>query len=100
MDVQNQIHEKLRKIEALFEGAATEGERQAAEAARGRIYARLRTLPIEPLTEWRFSLDNPWSRKLLIALLRRYGIECYRRNGQRNTSIMAKMPRSFAEQTL
>ncbi len=35
------LREKLRKIEALFAGAGTEGERLAAEAALGRIRARL-----------------------------------------------------------
>lgn len=33
--------EKLRKIEALHAGAATEGERDAARAAAERIRARL-----------------------------------------------------------
>ena len=36
------LREKLRKIEALFAGAATPGERAAAGAAAGRIRARLR----------------------------------------------------------
>ena len=35
------LREKLRKIEALFAGAGTEGERLAAEAALARIRARL-----------------------------------------------------------
>jgi hypothetical protein len=36
------LKEKLRKIEALFAGAATPGERAAAGAAADRIRARLR----------------------------------------------------------
>src|SRR5207237_3236211 len=100
MEAESQIHLKLRKINALFAGATTEGEKQAAGAARDRIHARLRILSGEPTIEWRFSLTNPWSRKLLIALLHRYGIESYRRLGQRNSSIMAKMRRGFAEQIL
>ena len=32
--------EKLRKIEALFEGAKTAGEREAAELAKRRILER------------------------------------------------------------
>ncbi len=35
------LREKLRKIEALFAGAATPGERDAAEAAMLRVRARL-----------------------------------------------------------
>lgn len=57
---QDDILEKLRKIEALFAGAATPGERQAAEGARNRILGRLRSLEkTEPAQEWRFSIDNP-----------------------------------------
>ena len=95
------IQEKLRKIEALFAGAATPGEKQAAEAARNRIRAKLKIIEIvEQPIEYRFSLHNPWSRKLLIALLNRYGIEAYRLPGQKRTSIMAMMPKTFVEQTL
>jgi hypothetical protein len=38
------LGEKLRKIEALFAGAGTVGERTAAEAALGRVHARLAEL--------------------------------------------------------
>ena len=37
-----ELREKLRKIEALFAGAATPGERAAAGAAAERIRDRLR----------------------------------------------------------
>ena len=36
MSIESQLREKLRKIEALFAGAGTEGERLAAEAALER----------------------------------------------------------------
>ena len=39
-----QLREKLRKIEALFAGAGTAGERLAAEAALERVRARLSEL--------------------------------------------------------
>jgi hypothetical protein len=60
---------RLRKIEALFAGAATPGERGAAEAALARIKARLakagRTAaPIE----LQFGIADPWSRQLFLAL--------------------------------
>ena len=38
------LREKLRKIEALFAGAGTLGERDAAEAALQRVRARLAEL--------------------------------------------------------
>jgi hypothetical protein len=101
MVTEHDIREKLRKIEALFAGAATPGERDAAEAARERIQQRLRDYErAERPEEWRFSLENPWSRKLFIALARRYGLSPYRRSGQRRTSIMVSAPRGFVESTL
>lgn len=96
-----EIRDKLRKIEALFAGATTPGERQAAEAARGRIQERLRRFEREQKPEeWRFSLENPWSRQLFVALARRYGLKPFRRHGQRRTSVMVSAPRGFVEGTL
>ena len=42
MTPEEQLREKLRKIEALFAGAATAGERMAAGAAAERIRERLK----------------------------------------------------------
>lgn len=101
MDEYQAVLERLRKIEALFAGAATPGERSAAEAARERIRERLRTFErTEKAEEWRFSLDNQWSRKLFVALARRYGLKPYRRSGQRRTTVMLSAPRGFVEDTL
>lgn len=101
MDDRNKLFETLRKIEALYAGAATPGERDAAASARERIRARLATdTAQERSEEFRFSLDNPWSRKILVALLRRYGIEPYRYSRQRRNTVMARVPRSFVERTL
>jgi hypothetical protein len=44
MSIESQLREKLRKIEALFAGAGTAGERLAAEAALERVRARLAEL--------------------------------------------------------
>ena len=41
---QTQLREKLRKLESLFAGAGTPGEKQAAEAGLERIRARLAEL--------------------------------------------------------
>ena len=94
------VLEKLRKIEMLYAGTNHPGEKLAAEAAIIRIKQKLASLQqTEPEEVWRFSLDNPWSRSLLIALLRRYGVQPFRRHGQKRTTIMAKMPHTFAEKT-
>lgn len=93
--------EKLRKIEALFARATSAGERAAAENARDRIRRRLEQLEkSERAIEFRFSLPDAWSKSLFIALLRRYGIEPYRYSGQRRTTVMARVTRTFAEEVL
>jgi len=92
---------KLRRIEALFARPGSDGERVAAERARERIQARLRELAAEePPVEHRFSLSDQWSRHLFVALLRRYGIQPYRYRGQRRTTVMARLSRSFVNETL
>ena len=44
MSIESQLREKLRKIEALFAGAGTEGERLAADAALERVRERLKEI--------------------------------------------------------
>ena len=93
--------EKLRRIEALFAGATTEGEKIAAAEARRRIQGRLELLEKEdPPVEYRFRLDDPWSRKLFTALCRRYDVRTYRYRGQRRSSLTAKASKGFVNQTL
>ncbi|MDA3957893.1 hypothetical protein [Oceanispirochaeta sp.] len=50
--------------------------------------------------EYKFSMTNGWSRKLIIALLRRYGLNPYRYTRQRRTTVMVKISRSFVDETL
>jgi hypothetical protein len=98
MSVESQLREKLRKIEALFAGAGTAGERLAAEAALARIRARLKDeAPRDPPVEMQFSIHDPWSRHLFIALCRRYGLKPYRYPRQRRTTLMVRAPRGFIE---
>jgi hypothetical protein len=93
--------EKLRRIEALHARAGSEGEREAAQRARQRIQARLRELATEDAPiEFRFSFSDQWSRHLFVALLRRYEITPYRYRGQRRTTVMARLSRSFVDETL
>jgi hypothetical protein len=63
----------------------SEGERLAGE---------------EPPVEFRFTLTDQWSRHLFVALMRRYGINLYRYRGQRRTTVMARLSRSFVNDTL
>lgn len=98
---ESQLREKLRRIEALHAGAATAGERDAAEAAHQRILKRLEELlSFDPPIEYRFTLGDQWKKKLFLALCRRYGLEPYRRRGQRWTTVMVRVPQSFVDETL
>ena len=97
----DQLIERLRLIEALFAGAATPGEREAAAQARERIRARLQSQQVtDPPVEYRFSLRDRWSRQLFVALLRRYEIRPYRYARQRHTTLNARVSRTFVNETL
>ncbi len=100
-DDEARLLEKLRKIEALFARSATSGERAAAESALDRIRERLRqSEKAERPVEFRFSFPDGWSRSLFVALLRRYGLEPYRYRGQRRTTVMARVTKSFVSEVL
>jgi hypothetical protein len=101
MSTESQLRDKLRKIEALFAGAGTSGERLAAEAALERVRARLTELRRQdPAAELQISLSDQWSRRLFLALCRRYGLEPYRYHRQRRTTLMVRAPRLFFDQVL
>ena len=98
---ERELVEKLRLVENLFAGAATAGERDAAANASDRIRRRLEEMErSDPAVEYTFRLNDIWSRRLLLALMRRYGIHPYRYSGQRRTTVMAQVSREFVQQTL
>ena len=101
MTSEQQLREKLRKITALFEGAATIGERQAAAAAIERIRDALKSaVQTEDLPEHKFHMADQWQRILFIALCRRYGLQPYRYRRQRKNTVIVRAPQSFIRQTL
>jgi len=101
MSTEQKLREKLRKISALFEGAKTFGERQAAEAAIRRVKEALAVIEqTERPVEMQFALPDLWQRRLFTALCRRYGLEPYRYARQRYTTVMVRIPRSFVDRTL
>lgn len=92
---------KLARIEALHAGATTAGERAAAADATRRIKERLATLEAaDPAIEFRIKIDDPWSRRLFLALARRYGLRPFRYPRQRASSVMLKVPQRFVDETL
>ena len=101
MAIEARLREKLRKIEALFAEAATAGEQQAAEAALQRVQARLAELQRQdPAVEMQFSMPDQWSRRLFVALCRRYGLKPYRYRRQRLTTVVLRVPRGFVDEVL
>lgn len=95
------LRNKPCKIEALFAGAVTPGEKAAAGAAAERIRERLgQAANKEDLIDWKFSIPDIWSRQLFIALCRRYGLQPFRHQRARRQTVMIKGPKSFIEQTL
>jgi hypothetical protein len=101
MFLEGTLIEKLRKLEALHAGTRVDGEREAAGRAAERIRARLEELrgrETEVVLSYR--LEDPWTRKLFIALCRRYGLSPYRERGQRRTTVLLRAPRTFHTGTL
>ncbi|MFT5634493.1 MAG: hypothetical protein ACI9SQ_002231 [Rubritalea sp.] len=98
---EQELVEKLSKIERLFAGATTEGERSAAQNAGDRIRKRLKQVKVtDPPVEYKFTFVDMWSRKLFVALARRYGLVPFRYKRQRYTTVMMKAPKSFIDETL
>jgi hypothetical protein len=98
---QQKLIEKLRKIETLFAGTTFAGEKDAASDAIDRIRQKLQSLEdTDPPIEYRFTMEDMWSRKLFVALLRRYGLTPYRYYRQRYTTVMTRVSKSFVDETL
>lgn len=79
MNSEDRLREKLHKIEALYAGALTAGEKAAAGAAADRIRGQFKAASEkEKVKDFKFSIPDPWSRKLFIALCRRYELRPFR----------------------
>jgi hypothetical protein len=101
MTTEQELRQKLRKISALFEGATTVGERDAAAAAIDRVRKALAAAEqTEQLVETQFKLVDRWNRRLFTALCRRYGLKPYRYPRQRHSTVTLRAPRSFIDNTL
>lgn len=95
------LQAKLRKIEALHAGATSDGEREAARLAAERIRGRLAEQRArEPDVVLMYSLPDPWSRKLFVALCRRYGLTPFREYRQRYSTVQVRAPGTFQRRTL
>jgi hypothetical protein len=100
MDEIAKLIDTLRRVERLYEGATTPGERVAAGFAKERLDARLQELMEDTPVEMKFSLQNSWSRKLFTTLARKYGLEPFRYYRQRHTTVMLRVTKRFCDQVL
>ena len=101
MNPEAQFREKLRKIEALYSGAATPGEKAAAGAAAERIRRQLEAASrTEHPEEFKFSIPDTWSRQLFLALCRRYGLRPFRYRRMQRQTVLVRAPASFVRSVL
>jgi hypothetical protein len=101
MLTEDRLREKLRKIEALYAGASTTGEKAAAEAAAERIRKKFESASRkEKAEECKVSIPDPWSRQLFIALCRRYGLRPYRYPRMHRQTVIVRAPRSLMQTML
>lgn len=101
MPTLEELLETFRRIETLHSRTDVHGEKAAAAEAMHRIRRLLaEKQAVDPPIEYRFGMNDNWSRKLFMALLRRYGLKPYRYSGQRYTTVMVRVPKSFVDETL
>lgn len=94
------LDEKLRKIEALFDGAKTKGERTAAARAKQRILERAKQKRSFDEKEFTVALRDRWSKRLFVALCNKYDLRTYRYKRQKYTTTMVRVSESFLNEVL
>lgn len=109
MQIVEHLLRKLAKVQALRARAGTPGEQRAAEEAEERILARLRAIAgsgfrdyrdaprEEPAILHRFSIKDPWTRRLFFALLEREGFDALRYPRQQAHTVRVRAPEEAME---
>ena len=49
---------------------------------------------------YRYSIHDPWKRRLFAALCRRYGLSPYTERGRRHSTVLVRAPKTFHDRTL
>jgi hypothetical protein len=97
----SKLYETLLKVESLYAGAATPGEKNAAGAAAERIRQKIdEYIDSDPPREIKCSFSNIWSKRLFCALAKRYGLQPYRYYRQRYTTVMVRVSGKFLDDVL
>ena len=73
MAIEDELRERLRKVEALLFGATTAGEREAANAAAERLKAKLAEASrLDPPVEMKFTMWDVLQGRLMTTRNRKY----------------------------
>ena len=97
----NDLLERIKKIEALINGATTAGEQTAAISAKDRLLKKNPTLEIDKdVYEYKLFASDSWHKKLLLAICRKYGVLPYRYKRQKYTTVMVNINGTFLNDVL
>ena len=95
---QQDLFDKLRRLERIFSDSDSDGERSAAQAAIDRIKLKIEETPAvstraisNQLEEYQYSLPDLWSVRLFMAVCRKHGVQPYRYKRQRRTTVMIRV---------
>ena len=97
---ERELIEKLKRIQALYVGATTAGERAAASKAYDRVSTRIEQERYTKTTEYQFTMGDPFQRRLFMALARKYGLDPFRYSRQRYTTVMLQASPKFVDEVL
>lgn len=93
--------DKLQKIQALYYGATTPGEKMAAAQAMANLKSKIDSYKQQDREiEWKFSMGNYFEKRLLKAILSKHGIESYRYYGQRHTTLNARAGKKIVDEVI
>lgn len=96
----DRLLEKIKKVEALIAGATTEGERNAAVLAKGRMDKKRQEELARAQKEYALYTPDNWHKKLLLAICRKYGVKPYRYKRQKYTTVMVNINEDFLNEVL
>ncbi len=91
---------RLKRIQALYLGAATAGERVAAQKAYERVRSRLEQERSTRAIPYKFTMSDHFQRRLFVALARKHGLRPYRYKRQRYTTVMLDVAPRFVDEVL
>ena len=92
--------DKLGKIEALIQRAASDGERQAAQLAKERIISKVSLDQADKPVEYRVPASSPWEKRLFVAICGKHGFKTYRYNRQKYTTTRLLISKNMMDNLL